>query len=26
MLATMIDELEKVTAKQMDSWVKDFDS
>lgn len=26
MLATMIDELEKVTEVQMDKWVKDFDS
>ena len=26
MLATMIDELEKVTETQMDKWVKDFDS
>ena len=26
MLATMIDELEKVTEAQMDKWVKDFDS
>ncbi len=26
MLATMLDELEKVTEAQMDKWVKDFDS
>jgi len=25
-LASMIDEVEKVTEKQMDSWIKDFDS
>jgi len=26
MLATMLDEVDKVTEKQMDNWAKDFDS